>query len=87
MTPTPIPTSSGAARPCAKIDKTGSTIQVTQDGLFKVDQVPVFRLVARPDGVYVQVRDEFRMRCQCRGSAFIEVPVDVFIQQLQVHNP
>ena len=74
--------------PCSpKVDMTGSCVQVAQDGLLKVDNVAVFRLVARPDGVYVQVKDDFRQRCNCRGTAFIEIPVHVFIDQIRLHNP
>lgn len=72
---------------CPKVDMTGASVQVAQDGLLKVDQVAVFRLVARQDGVYVQVKDDHRQRCNCRGTAFIEIPVQVFIEQLRMHNP
>lgn len=59
------------------IDHSGSMIYVSDDGLARIDGIPMFRRVIRDGVVFIQFADNDRMRAKCRGTRFIEVPLDV----------
>lgn len=65
-----------------KIDPDGSLITVDIDGLARLDGVPMFRLVEREHVIYFQFMDRDRMRAQCRGTKFVEVPLNVIVAKL-----
>lgn len=66
-----------------KIDATGQTIHVNEDtGMLKIDGISWARLVRRPDGIYLQVRDVNRQRSVARGTEFVEVKLEALMRQI-----
>ena len=53
-------------------DKT--EVKIADDGLARLDGIPIFRKIERDGIIYVQFQDRDRMRSQCRGSNFVEIP-------------
>ena len=71
----------------ATLDLTGNTIKITEKGLIRVDGIGVFRRVERAGVIYIEFSDHDRMRSQCRGTKFVEVPLNVLMEKLNhVHN-
>jgi len=54
-------------------------IKTTEDGLMKLDGVPMFRKVVRDGAIYVQFYDKDRMRSNCRGSRLVEIRLDLLV--------
>ena len=65
------------------IDRTGKKITITADGLVKLDGVIIFRTVEREGAFCLQFVDHDRLRVQCRGSRYIEIPLDVLMDKIQ----
>ncbi len=61
----------------AKVDEEGKLIKVSPDGLYRLDGLVMFRRVDRDGVVYLQFVDRDRMRNNCRGTQFVEVPFSV----------
>lgn len=68
----------------ARVDDTGTTVRVAEDGLTKVDGIPAFRRIVRDGRIYLQFRDRDSMRSSCRGSIYAEIPLDVLVELLKV---
>jgi hypothetical protein len=65
------------------IDRTGKKLLIMPDGLIKLDGVIIFRAVEREGQVCLQFVDHDRLRVQCRGSRYIEIPLEVLIDKIQ----
>jgi hypothetical protein len=65
------------------LDLTGKTILEDPDGLVRVDGITVFRKVERDGVMFIQFCDRDRMRAQCRGSKYVEIPLDVLIGKIK----
>lgn len=62
-----------------KSDQDGKTVKIDpQTSLIRVDNVTVCKRVIRCGRVWLQFKDKDRLRSQCRGTEFIEVPLDMF---------
>lgn len=65
-------------------------VKIADDGLARLDGIPIFRKVERGGIIYVQFQDRDRMRSQCRGTNFVEIPFVVLYaimcQQEQGNN-
>jgi hypothetical protein len=66
-----------------KIDDKGELVNITEEGMVRVDGIGAMRRVVRGDKWYLQFYDTNRMRSQLRKTRFVEIPMDVFIQILQ----
>ena len=64
------------------LDLIGKTISEDPDGLVRVDGITVFRKVERDGIIFIQFCDRDRMRAQCRGSKYVEIPLDVLIGKI-----
>lgn len=64
------------------IDDTGESIQINPDGLVRADGIIAFRKVQRDGIIYVQFCDSDRMRSVCRGSRYVEIPLDTLTKRL-----
>ena len=58
-------------------------IQVADDGLMRVDGVPMFRRIERDGVVYLEFFDRDRLRAQCRGTRLVEVSLDTIVTMLK----
>lgn len=61
---------------------TGDCVRITDDGLVKLDGITSFRIVVREGITYFQVCDHDRMRSNCRGTRYVEVPLEVLVKRL-----
>jgi hypothetical protein len=50
-------------------------IVVADDGLARLDGIPMFRVIERAGVIILQFQDRDRLRAQCRGSKFVEIPL------------
>jgi hypothetical protein len=50
-------------------------ITVADDGLARLDGIPMFRVIDRAGVIILQFQDRDRLRAQCRGSKFVEIPL------------
>jgi hypothetical protein len=50
-------------------------IIVADDGLARLDGIPMFRVIDRAGVIILQFQDRDRLRAQCRGSKFVEIPL------------
>lgn len=66
-----------------KIDRTGKLITLLPDGLVKLDGVILFRTVERDGKICLQFVDHDRLRVRCRGSRFVEIPIEILIAKVQ----
>lgn len=57
-------------------------VKASEDGLMKIDGVPMFRKVEHNNIVYLQFCDKDRMRSSCRGSRLVEIRLDLLIQAI-----
>lgn len=69
------------------VDSTGKSIKTNIDGLIRIDGITAFRRVERDGVIYLQFCDHDRMRSQCRGTKFVEVPLDVLIAAINPPIP
>jgi hypothetical protein len=68
------------------IDKDGSLIRVSSDGLAKLDGIPMFRVIVRDGGIYLEFCDRDRLRSSCRGSRFVEIPLKSMVAVISAAN-
>ena len=68
----------------SKIDMTGESVEIAQDGKFKVDGMTVFRRFVRDGIIFVQFYDKDRQRSICRGTPFVEIPLVVLVGMMEV---
>jgi hypothetical protein len=52
------------------------------DGIIRVDDINVFRIVEHDGKPFVQIKDYNRQRIKCRHSYFVEIPMEIFIARL-----
>jgi len=66
-----------------KSDASGDCMKLNPDsGMVRVDGIPLCRRVVRRDGVYLQFADRDRQRTRIRGTRYIEVRLDAFINRV-----
>ncbi|MCJ7533192.1 MAG: hypothetical protein MUO64_19495 [Anaerolineales bacterium] len=62
-----------------KQDLTARTLKIDPiTSLVRVDGIILCKRVERCGVVYLQFKDGDRLRSQCRGTAFVEVPLEAF---------
>jgi hypothetical protein len=62
-----------------KIDMAGKTVKVDPiTSIVRVDGVILCKRIIRSGVTYLQFKDGDRLRSNCRGTQFIEVPLDAF---------
>jgi hypothetical protein len=76
-----IPEDPKQSRP--KMDRTGKLITILPDGLVKLDGVILFRTVERDGKICLQFVDHDRLRVRCRGSRFVEIPIEILLDKVQ----
>lgn len=64
------------------IDESGKGLRIIKEFL-RVDGIPVFKIIEKDGIKYAQFCDKDRLRANCRGAQFVEVPLDVFVLFLQ----
>lgn len=62
------------------IDTDGKTVRITEDNLVRIDGIGVFRRVQREGVLYLQFMDTDRYRAKCRGSKFVEIPLQILVE-------
>lgn len=65
-----------------KQDKNGDTINISEDCLVRVDGIPICKRVVRGDGVYLQFADRDKVRNEIRGTRYVEVRLDAWINKV-----
>lgn len=66
----------------SKIDRQADTVRVDGRGIVRMDEVPLFRLVADDGMLWIEVKDGVGPRCAVRGDECIWVPFGEFIAKL-----
>ena len=69
-----------------KVLQRTNEMTITPDGLIRIDGFSAFRKIVRGGIIYVQFCDRDRMRSQCRGTKFIEVPLALLVEILSTPN-
>ncbi len=64
------------------VDTDGKTVKVTGDNLVRIDGIGVFRRVLRAGVLYLQFMDTDRYRAKCRGSRYVEIPLQVLVEKI-----
>ena len=64
------------------LDPQGEMISVNKRGMVRVDGIIAFRIVMRNNKVCVQFCDQDRLRSSCRGTRYVEVPLDTLAERL-----
>lgn len=54
------------------------------DDLIKIDGLPAFRRIVHDGIIFLQFRDNDRMRSSCRGTPYVEVPLAVLCEFLSM---
>jgi hypothetical protein len=68
-----------------KLDEKAKCLQVdAMTHLVRVDGIIVCKRIRRAGQVYLQFKDGDRMRSTCRGTQFVEVPLEAFKDALCV---
>lgn len=83
----PIPELPIPHRPSSAIDPDGTKVKILPDGLVKLDGVILFRAVMHDGKMHLQFIDHDRMRVRCRGSKFVEIPLDILIKRVEGDKP
>jgi len=66
------------------LDRVGECVSIDPaSGLVRIDGFPVFKVVVRSDGIFVQFADNDRMRSNYRGTRFIEVPLECIVDRIR----
>ena len=65
-----------------KRDCSGDSIEISNDNLVRVDGIPICKRVHRKDGTYLQFADRDRVRNDIRGTRFVEVRLDAWINKV-----
>lgn len=64
------------------VDNIGIKVKISEDGLVRIDGITTFRIVKRGDTIFLQFVDHDRMRVQCRGTKYVEVPFHVIVEKV-----
>lgn len=65
-------------------DTRASKVRIDPDSaLVRVDGVILFKRILRDAKVVLQFKDSDRLRSRNRGTAFIEVPLEAFVEALK----
>jgi len=64
------------------IDQT--RINLTANNFVRADGIPLFKMFLREGVAVVQFYDGDRLRAQCRGDIYVEMPLSEFVARLQV---
>lgn len=64
------------------IDLDGKTVKIGDDDLVRVDGIGVFRRIQREGVLYLQFMDTDRYRAKCRGSKFVEIPLQILVEKI-----
>jgi hypothetical protein len=68
-----------------KVDDAAQTVKVDPDtSLVRVDGIIVCKQVVKCGVVYLQFKDGDRLRSRCRGTAFIEIPLEALTGALDL---
>ena len=70
-----------------RADESKKNIHIAGDGLVKIDGITSFRKISRDGVIYIQFCDHDRMRSKCRGTRFVEVPLDILFKKLEEEKP
>lgn len=70
----------------AMVDSQGAKIKIGDGGLIRIDGITVFRKIERGGIIYLQFCDNDRMRAKCRGTKFVEIPLDVVYTLLNIKD-
>jgi hypothetical protein len=66
-----------------KVDPKAQSVHADPEThIVRVDGIILCKRVTRAGKVVLQFKDGDRMRSQCRGTAFVEVPLDAFREAL-----
>lgn len=66
-----------------KQDCTGDTINISNSSdLVRVDGIPICKRIVKTDGVYLQFADRDKGRNSIRGTRYVEVRFDAFINKI-----
>lgn len=66
----------------SKIDRRAATVTVDEAGMFRIDDVALFRVAAWDGDLWVEIKDRNRARCGMRGDECVMVPLDLFVAKL-----
>jgi len=64
------------------VDPKGKLVKVNEDGLAKIDGIPMFKIIERDNLFYVEFCDHDRMRSRCRGSRLVEIPLEILVEKV-----
>ena len=66
-----------------KRDCDGTTVNISNiSSIIRVDGIPICKRVLRDDGVYLQFSDNNKERNIIRGTKFVEVRLDAWINKI-----
>lgn len=67
-----------------KVDVEAKTVKIDPNtSLVRVDGIILFRRVLRDSGVILQFKDSDRLRSRRRGTEYVEVPLEAFVDTLK----
>lgn len=66
------------------IDTSGKTVKIGEDNLVRIDGIGVFRRILREGVLYLQFMDTDRYRAKCRGSKYVEIPLHILFEKLDL---
>lgn len=64
------------------LDPNGEMVDIGNDGLVRVDGIIAFRMVTRQGKPCLQFCDQDRLRSSCRGTRYVEIPLDALSKKL-----
>lgn len=64
------------------LDPNAEMLAIGNDGLVRVDGIIAFRVVTRQGKPCLQFCDQDRLRSQCRGTRYVEIPLDALSKKL-----
>lgn len=66
-----------------KTDCSGSTIEISNaSSIVRVDGIAICKRIVKRDGVYLQFADRDKQRSGIRGTRFVEVRLDAWINKI-----
>lgn len=73
----------GGAGVTIKQDDLGATIKIDPlTDLIRVDGIIICRRIERDGQIVLQFKDGDRIRSRCRGTCFVEVPLEAYCEAL-----
>jgi len=58
-------------------------VSSNEQGLIRVDGVAVFRVEVVNGVIFVEIIDRDKMRAQCRGAKFVQIPLDDLVARIK----